>query len=56
MKVKQLIKELLEMPMDAEVLVSEQMEDGDWFTKHESTVVDYEDGSIGILGCGERVS
>lgn len=49
MKVKQLIKELLDMPMDAKVLIGVQVEDGNYNMKENPLVADYEDGYIGIF-------
>lgn len=51
MNVKQLIKALLdEAPMDAEVLLVQKDSDGIYeYSKGWITVVDYEDGSIGLM-------
>lgn len=63
MKVEWLIKELLDMPMDADVLIGEQcfedrekIADADWDTREAQHVVDYEDGTIGIISSGERIT
>lgn len=61
MEVKKLIQMLLEMSMDAKVLISEKMhgnenvEEEDWCTKEANFIVDYEDGYIGIVAIGERM-
>lgn len=50
MTVKDLIKKLVEMPMDATVLIGQQQEEnGDFITKKPSMVVDYEDNTVGIV-------
>lgn len=49
MTVKQLILELLELPMDSIVCTAQQEFDGSWITKEANCVGDYEDGYVGIL-------
>lgn len=55
MKNIEFIKELLELPMEAEVCISEQRENRDWDTRKAETVMDNGDGTIGILSRGKRI-
>ena len=49
MKVKELVKDLLDMPMDADIECHYKDSDGDWHETKMPFVVNYEDGHVGIL-------
>lgn len=51
MTVKQLIKKLLEMPMDAKVIISaKDKETAEYTYAKAEHIVEYYDGSVGVFG------
>lgn len=55
MIVKNLIKQLMEMPMDAEVCVGIKNNDGNYiYGKEKLIVADYGDGEVGIIARKEE--